>query len=154
MKIGIPKERRDEERRASASPETVKKYKALGLEPVVEAGAGLGAAVADQAYQDAGAAIGDEAGAWAGEIVLKVQRPTDAEMGHLKQGQILIGMLDPYNAKDQVAPYARPASARSPWSCCRARPGRRRWTCCPARPISPATRPWSTPWPSMRACCR
>ena len=62
MKIGIPKERRDEERRAAASPETVKRYKGMGLEPVVEAGAGVGAAVADQAYQDAGAAIGDEAG--------------------------------------------------------------------------------------------
>ena len=62
MKIGIPKERRDEERRAAASPDTVKRYKGMGLEPVVEAGAGVGAAVADQAYQDAGAAIGDEAG--------------------------------------------------------------------------------------------
>ena len=86
MKIGIPKERRDEERRAAASPDTVKRYKGMGLEPVVEAGAGVGAAVADQAYQDAGAAIGDEAGAWASEIVLKVQRPTEAEMGHLRPG--------------------------------------------------------------------
>ena len=40
MKIGIPKERRDDERRAAASPETVKRYKGMGLEPVVEAGAG------------------------------------------------------------------------------------------------------------------
>ena len=107
MKIGIPKERRDEERRAAASPETVKRYKGMGLEPVVEAGAGIGAAVADQAYQDAGASIGDEAGAWGSEIVLKVQRPTDAEMGQLRQGQVLIGMLDPYNAKDQVEAYAK-----------------------------------------------
>ena len=55
MKIGIPKERRDDERRAAASPDTVKRYKGLGLEPVVEAGAGDGAAVADQAFADAGA---------------------------------------------------------------------------------------------------
>ena len=107
MKIGIPKERRDEERRAAASPDTVKRYKGMGLEPVVEAGAGVGAAVADQAYQDAGAALGDEAGAWASEIVLKVQRPTEAEMGNLRPGQVLIGMLDPYNAKDQVEAYAK-----------------------------------------------
>ena len=52
LKIGIPKERRDEERRAAASPETVKRYKGMGLEPVVEAGAGAGTAVADQAYAD------------------------------------------------------------------------------------------------------
>jgi H+-translocating NAD(P) transhydrogenase subunit alpha len=107
MKIGIPKERRDEERRAAASPETVKRYKGMGLEPVVEAGAGAGAAVADQAYADAGAAVGDEAGAWASEIVLKVQRPTEAEMGRLKAGQVLIGMLDPYNSKEQVEAYAK-----------------------------------------------
>ena len=107
MKIGIPKERRDDERRAAASPETVKRYKGMGLEPVVEAGAGVGAAVADQAYQDAGASIGDEAGAWSSDIVLKVQRPTDEEIGRLRSGQILIGMLDPYNAKDQVEAYAK-----------------------------------------------
>jgi H+-translocating NAD(P) transhydrogenase subunit alpha len=107
MKIGIPKERRDGERRVAASPDTVKRYKGLGLEPVVEGGAGLGAAVADQAFQDAGAGIGDEAGAWGSDIVLKVQRPTDEEMGHLRSGQILIGMLDPYNAKDQVEAYAK-----------------------------------------------
>ena len=106
MKIGIARERRESELRVAATPDTVKRYKGMGLEPVVEAGAGVGAAVADQAYQDAGAAIGDEAGAWASEIVLKVQRPTEAEMGHLRPGQVLIGMLDPYNAKDQVEAYA------------------------------------------------
>ena len=46
-------------------------------------------------------------------------------------------------------PTPRPGSAPSPWSCCRAPPGRRRWTCSPARPTSPATRRWSTPWPSI-----
>ena len=107
MKIGIPKELRDGERRAAASPETVKHYKGLGLEPVVEAGAGAGAAVADQVFQDAGASLGDKTGTWDCDIVLKVQRPTDEEMGRLKQGQILIDMLDPYNAKDQVPAYAK-----------------------------------------------
>jgi H+-translocating NAD(P) transhydrogenase subunit alpha len=107
MKIGIPKERREDERRAAASPETVKRYKGMGLEPVVEAGAGAGAAVADQVYEQAGASVADEAGVWDSEIVLKVQRPTEEEMGRLKQGQILIGMLDPYNSKDQVEAYAK-----------------------------------------------
>ena len=55
MKIGIPKERREAERRVAASPDTVKRYKALGLEPVVEAGAGAGAAIADEAFTTAGA---------------------------------------------------------------------------------------------------
>ena len=54
MKIGIPKERQDGERRAAATADTVKRYKALGLEPVVESGAGAGAAIADEALAAAG----------------------------------------------------------------------------------------------------
>ena len=107
MKIGIPKERRDDERRAAASADTVKRYKGLGLEPVVEAGAGEGAAVSDQAFADAGAAVSSDGAAWDAEIVLKVQRPTDEELAKLKQGQILIGMLDPYNSREQVDAYAK-----------------------------------------------
>jgi H+-translocating NAD(P) transhydrogenase subunit alpha len=107
MKIGIPKERRDDERRAAASPETVKRYKGMGLEPVVEAGAGAGAAVADRVYQEAGADVADEAGVWDCDIVLKVQRPTDEEMGRLRQGQVLVGMLDPHNSKEQVDAYGK-----------------------------------------------
>ena len=107
MKIGIPKERRDDERRAAASADTVKRYKALGLEPVVETGAGEGAAISDQAFADAGAAINPNGAAWDAEIVLKVQRPTDDELARLKQGQVLIGMLDPYNSREQVDAYAK-----------------------------------------------
>jgi NAD(P) transhydrogenase subunit alpha len=107
MKIGIPKERRDDERRAAASPDTIKRYKGLGLEPVVEAGAGDGAAVADQAFADAGATVVSDGSAWDSDLVLKVQRPTEEEMSRLKQGQVLVGMLDPYNNKEQVAAYAK-----------------------------------------------
>src|SRR5215213_8657077 len=107
MKIGIPRERRDDERRAAASADTVKRYKGLGLEPVVEAGAGNGAAVSDQMFTEAGANVVDEAAAWDSEIVLKVQRPTDEEMARLKQGHVLIGMLDPYNSREQVEAYAK-----------------------------------------------
>jgi H+-translocating NAD(P) transhydrogenase subunit alpha len=108
MKIGIPKERRADERRVAASPDTVKRYKALGLEPVVEGGAGLGAAIADQAFADAGATVADDpAAVWDSEIVLKVQRPDEDEVGRLKQGQLLVGMLDPYNNRDQLEAYAK-----------------------------------------------
>ncbi len=106
LKIGIPKERQEGERRAAATADTVKRYKGLGLEPVVESGAGAGAAIADEVLAVAGAVVGDEAAAWDGDIVLKVQRPTEAEMARLKPGQILIGALDPYNHKDQVQAYA------------------------------------------------
>ena len=66
MKIGIPKERREHELRSAGSPDTVKRYKALGLEPVVERGAGAGAAISDQALADAGAVlVEDPSEVWA-----------------------------------------------------------------------------------------
>ena len=107
MKIGIPKERREHEQRVAGSPDTVKRYKGLGLEPVVERGAGAGAAITDQALADAGATLVDDpAEVWAAEIVLKVQRPTDEEMGRLRTGQVLVGMLDPHMNGEQVEAYA------------------------------------------------
>lgn len=107
MRVGVPKETRAGERRVAASPETVKRLRGQGLDVLVERGAGTGAAISDQAFADAGATLVDDASAaFAAEILLKVQRPSDAEMGLLRQGQVLVGMLDPYLNRDQVAAYA------------------------------------------------
>jgi NAD(P) transhydrogenase subunit alpha len=107
MRIGIVKERRDHERRVAATPETVKRYKAMGLEPLVERGAGIAAAIVDEAYEGAGARLVDgPEEALACDILLKVQRPTDDETASLRSGQVLIGMLDPYMNREQVEVYA------------------------------------------------
>ncbi|WP_353859204.1 Re/Si-specific NAD(P)(+) transhydrogenase subunit alpha [Azospirillum formosense] len=114
MKIAIPRERRAGENRVAASPETVKKIKALGLDVVVETGAGLGSNLPDRVYQDAGAEIApDAASALAdADIVLKVQRPLLAgegdldELALLKRGALLFAILNPYNSRDHVAAYA------------------------------------------------
>jgi NAD(P) transhydrogenase subunit alpha len=107
MRIGIPKERREHELRVAASPDTVKRYKGLGVDPVVERGAGQGAAIPDQAFADAGATLVDGPDeAWGSDIVLKVRPPTEEEMGRLRQGQILIGMLEPYTSREQLDAYA------------------------------------------------
>jgi NAD(P) transhydrogenase subunit alpha len=114
MKIGIAKERRAHELRVAVSPDTVKKLIALGAEVVVETGAGLGAAYTDASLADAGAKIvSDEKSAIGdADIVLKVQRPLTAaeggpdEMALLKSGAMLVGILAPYAARDQVAAYA------------------------------------------------
>jgi NAD(P) transhydrogenase subunit alpha len=107
MRVGVPRERREHEQRVAASVETVRKMKGLGLEVVVERGAGLGAAIADQAFAEAGATLVEDGAALDAEIVLKVQRPTDDELARLRPGQVLIGMLDPYMNRDQVEAYAR-----------------------------------------------
>ena len=115
MKIAIVKERRAHERRVAASPDTVKQLKGLGLDVAVEAGAGSGAFFVDGAYEAAGATIfGDAAAALDGaDIVLKVQRPLLGngagvdELGLMKKGAVLIGLLAPLEHADDVAAYAQ-----------------------------------------------
>jgi NAD(P) transhydrogenase subunit alpha len=114
MKIAIPKERRAYERRVAATPDTVKKYRALGYDVAVEAGAGSEASFLDELYAASGAVIAPDAGMALrdADIVLKVQRPMNAgeglnEIGFLKPGSYLIGMLNPYAARGDLDLYAR-----------------------------------------------
>ncbi len=60
MKIVVPKERRPDESRVAASPETVKKLIALGFDVTVEAGAGVGASIRDRDYAEEGATIAEK----------------------------------------------------------------------------------------------
>jgi NAD(P) transhydrogenase subunit alpha len=113
MKIAIVKERRPHETRVAATPETVKKLKALGAEITIEAGAGTVAAYTDQAYSEAGATIvPDAASALAvGDIVFKIQRPMTAEegldeLGLLRQGQTLMSPLGALTNKELVQALA------------------------------------------------
>jgi len=113
MKIAIPKERRPDEARVAASPETVKKFVALGCEVTVEKGAGLGAAIPDSAFEDAGASLAAtaEAALSDADLVLKVQRPLcggkGGELGAYKKGTVLASILDPYRAGDDLAALAK-----------------------------------------------
>lgn len=103
MDIGIPAETRDNERRVAATPETVKKYVSQGLRVRVQRGAGAAAAFDDDAYAEAGATITDAQGAFAADLVLKVQSPKAEEIAWLKRGAVLVGMLDPFNAQHAAA---------------------------------------------------
>ncbi|MBI3707276.1 MAG: Re/Si-specific NAD(P)(+) transhydrogenase subunit alpha [Proteobacteria bacterium] len=114
MKIAVPKERRPGEARVAATPDSVKRLRALGLEVVVEAGAGADSAYPDAAYAEAGATIAaDEAAALAeADIVLKVQRPLSAteggpdEVALMREGAVLIGILAPLQNRAQMGDYA------------------------------------------------
>ena len=108
MKISVPKERRAHERRVAASPDTVKRLVGMGLEPVVESGAGDGASFTDDAYKAAGAQIASSAAEalGAGDIVLKVQRPLPDELRAMKRGAVLVGMLAPLQHGEDIASYA------------------------------------------------
>jgi NAD(P) transhydrogenase subunit alpha len=106
MKLGIPKETRPNETRVAATPETVKKFKALGVEILVESGAGASAHFADSDYQAAGATLVSGRDALAADIVLKVQRPTAEELSHVRKGALLAAILSPYADRAMVSQYA------------------------------------------------
>lgn len=80
-------------------PKIIPSLTKQGVEVVVEAGAGLGALIPDDAYVAAGASIGDP---WSAEVVVKVAPPSDAEVAKLSDGQTLIGFLAPRNAENQI----------------------------------------------------
>ena len=113
MKIAIPKERREGERRVAASPQAVGKFAALGVEVMVEAGAGEASAIGDAAFAEAGATVAATADeTWDGaDAVLKVARPMTAEegedeMARLASGQVLVALLAPLQHRDRVRDYA------------------------------------------------
>ncbi len=98
MQIGVPAETTTGETRVAATPETVKKLKALGHTLHVQSRAGIAASVTDEAYIAAGAEITDAAGALSCPLVLKVRSPSDAEAAQMKPGTTLVGMLNPFDA--------------------------------------------------------
>ena len=113
MKIAIPKELRDHETRVAASPETIRKYVALGAEVQIEKGAGAGASIPDQAFEEAGAKVAASAKAVlsGADLVLKVQRPivggAKDEAALLKKGAIVVAIVDPFRAGDDLAALAK-----------------------------------------------
>ena len=102
MKVSVPKETGSDERRVALVPEVVKRLAPKGVEVAVETGAGAGARIPDDAFQEAGATIvsGDEA--WGGDVVAKVAPPSAEEIGRLKHGAVLIGFLAPLTSPETV----------------------------------------------------
>jgi NAD(P) transhydrogenase subunit alpha len=102
MQIGIPAEIRGGETRVAATPETVKKFTAKGLNTVlVQSGAGAGASIPDAAYQAEGASIVASAAELYGQsqIVLKVRSPEPEELALMRKDAVLLGLLSPHHAE-------------------------------------------------------
>ncbi len=96
MKVGVARERAPGERRVALVPEVLSKLTAAGLEVLVEAGAGAGAAIPDSAYVGAGAKVVKAAELYAGaDVILRVQKPSKEEIDRLRKGQTVIGLLSP-----------------------------------------------------------
>ncbi|MFC0541150.1 Re/Si-specific NAD(P)(+) transhydrogenase subunit alpha [Kutzneria chonburiensis] len=93
--LGVVTESAAGETRVAATPATVRQLAALGYEVLVEAGAGTAASCPDEAYAQAGARIATRGEAWATDVVIKVNPPTEPEIAALHDGATLIGMIGP-----------------------------------------------------------
>jgi H+-translocating NAD(P) transhydrogenase subunit alpha len=96
-----------EERRVAVSAETVKRLAGLGFSIVVESGAGVASGIPDAEYEAAGARIGRSADAGSADIVLKVNRPTSAEISSYKSGAAVFACMDPYGNEAALAEMAK-----------------------------------------------
>src|SRR6266478_5977657 len=95
MKIAVAKEIDPSEPRVAASPDTVKKFKAIGFDVAVEPGAGLKSGLPDTEFTAVGATVGADAVKDA-DIVIKVKRPEASELAGYKKGALVIAIMDPY----------------------------------------------------------
>jgi H+-translocating NAD(P) transhydrogenase subunit alpha len=100
MRIGVPKETAEGERRVALIPDVVKSLRSSELDVAVESGAGVDAGHPDPEYSEAGAEVDGADAAWGADVVLRVAVPTGEEIGGLRNGQVLIGHLAPLTSPE------------------------------------------------------
>jgi NAD(P) transhydrogenase subunit alpha len=106
LRIAVLKERANGETRVSATPETVKKFIALGATVAVESGAGEAASIADADYAAVGAELVKDAAKGA-DIVLGVQGPDPKALKGANAGAWIVAGLDPFGQRGRVDDYAK-----------------------------------------------
>ncbi len=107
IRIAVLKERANGETRVAATPETVKKFSALGAVMAVEQGAGGNASISDEAFREAGAEVGSlDAVLKDADIVFGVQGPDPALLKGAKAGAWVAATLDPFGQRLRVDAYA------------------------------------------------
>jgi NAD(P) transhydrogenase subunit alpha len=99
MRVGVARETAPGERRVALVPEAVTKLVSAGFEVVVEPGAGEAASFLDDAYREAGASLGSP---WESDVLVKVRKPDEAEIARLRDGQLLLGFLDPLADREGI----------------------------------------------------
>jgi len=96
MKLGVARETAPGERRVALVPDSLAKLTGAGVDVVVEAGAGLGALIPDSAFEAAGAKVVPTADLYAqSDVIVRVQKPSEAEAARLRSGQAVVGLLQP-----------------------------------------------------------
>ena len=113
MRIAVPAEMDPSEHRVAATPETVKRFKTLNAEVVVQSNAGRAAGFLDHAYEAAGAQIAHSAEDTIrdADVVLRVRRPSADDLNGLKQGAAVVSVMDPYGHEDAIRSLAEKGAA-------------------------------------------
>src|SRR4051812_48020891 len=104
MRIGVPAETAEGEKRVALVPDVVRRLTGAGHTVVIESGAGVRAGAPDDAYTAVGGEIGDP---WGAEVIAKVAPPSDAEAARLGADTVLIGFLAPLTNGPGVTAVAR-----------------------------------------------
>jgi NAD(P) transhydrogenase subunit alpha len=110
MKIGVPKETAEGETRVALVPEAVRKLSGgeNGIEVVVERGAGTGALILDEQFEEAGARMTEDSSAvYEADVVVKVASPSSEEIGRLSSDGVLIGFLAPLTNGEAIRAIAQ-----------------------------------------------
>ena len=102
MRVAVPKERREGEKRVALVPDVISKLTRLGYEVAIESGAGLHAQASDELYQAAGATVVSGDVLSGADVVLSVQPLTPSQMSSLKKGAVTISFLSPTTAADSI----------------------------------------------------
>jgi NAD(P) transhydrogenase subunit alpha len=107
MRVAVPTETAEGERRVALVPDVVRRLGAKGLEVLVQEGAGAGAMIPDAAFADAGAQLsGDPKAIWGADVVVKVAPPSAEEIGQLAAGSLLVGFLAPLTSPETTRALA------------------------------------------------
>ena len=102
MRIAVPKEIRDGEKRVALVPDIISKLTRLGFDVVIESGAGVHSQATDADYISAGATISKGEVLSAADAVLSVQPLTPVQMATLKKGAVTISFMSPVTAVDSM----------------------------------------------------
>ncbi|WP_337191225.1 Re/Si-specific NAD(P)(+) transhydrogenase subunit alpha [Parapontixanthobacter aurantiacus] len=107
MRIAVLKERADGETRVALTPETARKFLALGATVAIETEAGRAASYADEAYREAGAEIASATEVVKNaDIVMGVQAPEADLLEGARQGALVLAIFDPFSRRDRVEQFA------------------------------------------------
>ena len=102
MRIAVPKEIREGEKRVALVPDIINKLTRLGYEVSIESGAGTHAQATDEDFKSAGAAVVNGDVLKDADVVLSVSPLTPAQMSSLKKGALTISFLSPVTAVDSI----------------------------------------------------